>query len=433
MSDDRFNLDDDLPDWLKGDDSDSDSSSDEPDLGLSWQSEGSESGTPSPSGSLGVTGELPWRQGASDPDDPRRQTSSIDDVNWESLDEPNTDDFGGDAVPATDDELPDWLDAVDDLDSSAPVDLPPAEPAAAAPPEWLSTDDLEAPDLAGLDVGDDSEPAAMPTWLDSSDAIEVPPSEPTVATDEDSADEEVLPDWLFGEDEPETSAIDDELGDDFADIFADSVESTADVVDEESSTSLKRIASDNPNIRKLGDKDMPRPEDMTYEEWERYQNQQEYKAQNSAQLEIESEVPDWFRDNVEVGDADHDLDAILLGDDLPTTAPPPTASEEPATDSNYVPEWFLGLEAQELDDAPDWVRDATSKTDISNLLDSSAFELPPEEESAPPDVQEEEPDFLQILLHQRRVPLLMTMNLTACCLAMMMIHHPMRMKLIFQG
>ena len=144
----------------------------------------------------------------------------------------------------------------------------------------------------------------------------------------------------------------------------------------------KTCASDNPNIRKLGQKADKRPEDMTYEEWERYQDQQQYEQDHAEEISIEEEVPDWFRDNVELGDADHSLDSILIPDfedDTPADPAPPT-DDAPVTDSNYVPEWFLGLDAQELDDAPEWVKEATSKTDISGLTDTTAFELPPVED-----------------------------------------------------
>ena len=55
-------------------------------LNLEWQGGNDGDAKPDPS-RLGVTGQLPWRQGASDPNDPRRQTSSIEGVDWEELDE----------------------------------------------------------------------------------------------------------------------------------------------------------------------------------------------------------------------------------------------------------------------------------------------------------------------------------------------------------
>lgn len=398
MSDDRFNFDDDLPDWLKGDDSEANSPSEDNDLGIEWQS-----GEKAPSGAdssrLGVTGELPWRQDVSDPNDPRRP-SSLEDLEWDNLDDSSASALGNE----DDNILPDWLLDSDQgtAEAEAIGDDDDFSVAPAEAPDWLGSRDEDGPEEMLFPDADEEEAAvSVPDWLQSDDEIDrsaaVEAEEMPVSSlvDEDEGD---LPGWLLDMPEggDEAEGIEEEDFDDFADAFAESVAATDDLSEEDSSLDLKRITSEQPYIRKLGQKDEPRPEDMTFEEWERYQQQKEYEQQHADEIELESEVPDWFRDNVELGDADRDLDSILMAeflDDDEKVAETSAVEEEALiTDSSYVPEWFLGLEEQQLDDAPDWLRDATATTDISGLTDTSAFELPPELEESP-EPEEENSNF----------------------------------------
>jgi hypothetical protein len=379
MSDDRFNFDDDLPDWLNSDDdADADDASGASDEQFDWQS-GSETGDPPDPSRLGVTGELPWRQEASDPDDPRapqqRDPSSLDDVDWDALgDGEDATDAAAELAPA---EVPDWLLGMSDDDSPIETDesLPVAE----------LSDDATIIDLEEED-DDFSSDAPVSEALPEPDLTE-------------------MPDWLLNADDDDETAMDDddEL---FAEAFSSAVEEADDAVDEDSSLGLRRVASDNPQIRKLDDRGQVSPEDMTYEEWERYQQEQEQVAQRADEIDLESEVPDWFRDNVEIGDAERSLDSLLLPDmddepDMLSSAPESDEASSAATDANFVPEWFLGLEEQSLDESPDWVREATSSTDISGLTDTTAFELPPmddivpadSDEDAMPEMEAEPPDF----------------------------------------
>lgn len=362
MSDDRFNSDNDLPDWLKGDD-DSDAANAPEDEGFAWQSD-SESGEKPDSSRLGVTGQLPWRQGISDDDDPRAsqlpQSSSLDDVDWDALGDASSDDEA--AVMPTDG-VPDWLSNLSE--DVEPVEL--EQPDTAPEPEIEASEDV--PDWIGTTAVDASDSGLlMPTQLNT----------------EPQQDITAMPDWLSGADVDDAppEEVEDDL---FAQEFSSAIEEAGDSVDDDSSIGLRRVAADNPQIRKLGDKDNKRPEDMTYEEWERYQQQQEMDQQRAQEIELESEVPDWFRDNVEIGDAERSLDSLLLGDmDDEGVAVEPT-EPAPTSDANFVPEWFLGLEEQNLDESPEWVREATASTDISGLTDTTAFELPSFDDIVPED------------------------------------------------
>ena len=100
-----------------------------------------------------------------------------------------------------------------------------------------------------------------------------------------------------------------------------------------------------------GDWGTPSQEDVGYDEWVRQQEEA------NKPKPIEDEVPDWFQ-NAESGDA-----ASTEGDS-----------------GNFVPDWFMGLEEQSLDDAPDWFKD-TGAVDSDSLLDISAFDKPTQ---APP-------------------------------------------------
>lgn len=381
MSDDRFNFDDDLPDWLKGDaDSDSDDDNGAEEANFDWQSTDDSGEKPDPS-RLGVTGELPWRQGVSDPDDPRapqqRPASGLDEVDWDTLAEEGdtADDSAEEALSSAD--VPDWLAGISDDDDT------------------LIEEAEDVPDI-------------LQPQPESTAPAGAPVSQFEELEDDDSAlpepDITAMPDWLVNaaaEDDSEVVVEDDD--DLFSEAFSSAVEEAEDTLDEDSSLGLRRVASDNPQIRKLGDKGEVNPEDMTYEEWERFQQQQEDAVERADEIELESEVPDWFRDNVEIGDAERTLDSLLLpdldDDDLAAEEEaPPQTPDEPVTDDNFVPEWFLGLEEQNLDESPEWVREATSKTDISGLTDTTAFELPAMDdivpaEDEPQDADAAPPDF----------------------------------------
>ncbi|PJF42405.1 MAG: hypothetical protein CUN55_10070 [Phototrophicales bacterium] len=246
------------------------------------------------------------------------------------------------------DDLPDWL-----RNSGAEGEEPSSE-------EPLAADDLPMPEDFDWDTFSDA------------------PEEASIDTS--SADDEAIPSWVLDTTDEQDGDVD--LGEDFADLFSSAVDAT-DELESPSELGLRRVAPSEPRIRKLGEKDKPRdPSEMTFDEWERLQEEQEYLEEHADEVAIEEEIPDWFRDHVDIGDAERGLDAILLGEEIEPapTSPPKPITDKLSTSEHYVPEWFLGLEEQNLEDAPDWVREATSTTDLSALTDASIFTPPPEPE-----------------------------------------------------
>lgn len=408
MNDDRFNFDDELPDWLQDDDQEDDSQP---------QDTGSEP-TGSQSQSLGVTGELPWRQELSDPTASPSSQSSLDDLDWDGLDSDSGDDdadmFATNLAPES---SLDWL-TDDSFDSSAVSDTDIGDESAGDVPDWLSgptefdslddsgsvepmaESDFGASDSLNMDDFDsffeETAPQAQAEPMSSDDSAdwlaeeigfdEDPVAEPS-ASDEGDVD---LLDFLFDEDFPE--------GED--EPAADSAPSgTIRRLDaappaEAESPQLRRL-SDAPvpqppppaeeprRIRKLSEAGKPAESgELTFEEWERQQQQAQFDEEHAEELSLEAEVPDWFQDNVKIGDAADEIASLLIPEeDLPDAAPPAEESTG-GVGGDYVPEWFMGLEEQNLDEAPDWVRDAAAGG-LTDLTDLSAFAPPPEPEAPP--------------------------------------------------
>lgn len=264
-----------------------------------------------------------------------------------------TDNFGSD--------LPDWLKNTGESDSGSSQPPPPDEPS-------LGDFDWDT-------FGEDDASGALP--------------EPGFADQTDD-----LPDWVLNADadEPDFSA---ELEGDFMDFFSDAVDDPG-TPETPSQLGLKRVepTPSEPKIRKLGTQEID-PSQMTFDEWEQYQEEREYRETNQAQVQAEEEIPDWFRDNVDLGDAERGIDAILLGDVGEAPVQQQNATDD-LTDSNYVPEWFLGLEEQNLEEAPEWARTSGSTGDLGSLTDSSMFALPaveePEPEPPTPMLADDQPD-----------------------------------------
>jgi hypothetical protein len=86
----------------------------------------------------------------------------------------------------------------------------------------------------------------------------------------------------------------------------------------------------------------PRPPDlsnMTYEEWERLQIANEQEAQSDPADKLLEQVPDW-----------------ISGTGAPP--PPPDSGAPGATGPEFMPDWFMGMDEQSQDAAPDWFRNA---------------------------------------------------------------------------
>lgn len=469
------NFDGELPDWLRDDDDDS--SPEEKPKSPSERKPSDQTGPATPS-RLGVTGALPWRQGASDPASRPGQTSGLSDIDWNTLGDARSDEAAPEAPINTGDlnwrrgsepqagapsaagqeALPDWLS--DDTSPAQPTSAAPmntgdlawrrgGESPAETPsprasqetnlPDWLtggadfSDSSASSFDMttasAGLDSSDDAD-----DWLTaSSDPYQAPdaglsqPSSPPVSSWQD---ENQLPDWLDdspgfaapvssqAEESTDAENLDDLLfGDDLAvssgdfnfdDAFDESASATnlAPPADTNSLKGIRKIAprqsaplppeaeppkSTTGKIQRLGKPGAEKPTgDLTFEQWERQQQQQQYETDHADELALEAEVPDWFRDNVEIGDAANDIASILM----PDIEEAPAEPELPRVDtgklqSDYAPDWFLGLEEQNLEDAPDWIKAAREgAADTGSLLDASAFAPPEPEVQAPPPVEE---------------------------------------------
>ncbi len=86
---------------------------------------------------------------------------------------------------------------------------------------------------------------------------------------------------------------------------------------------IKRLPSREPDLS-----------NMTYEEWERLQNAKEQEAQSDPADKVLDEVPDWFKG--------------------PGASPAP-ADSAPAG-PEFMPDWYMGMEEQKPDAAPDWFK-----------------------------------------------------------------------------
>ncbi len=318
------------------------------------------------------------------------------------------------------DDLPDWLQGDNDLPDEPSEDIEQSEW------ETTSTDQSAAEDGSSLGVT-----GALPWRQDTPD------------TDSDAGSEQTLPDWLSGADEfatSEPSQVDDTVGwddessdslladeDDFvawmtADGEPDDASAAEDLdalllgtddepaFEDESSAPIpseppviRRIepiapppepeTPKPPTIRRLGEARKEEPErELTFEEWERQQQQEEFEEEHAEELALEAEVPDWFVDNVEMGDAANELASILVPDMEQAPTPPIAETDTPDVSGDYVPEWFMGLEEQNLEDAPEWVKEATtSKHDLSSLADTSDLGGAKTKDDAPEEFPE--PDF----------------------------------------
>ena len=234
-----------------------------------------------------------------------------------------TDQFDGGVPDWLDDEdsgggdgdLPDWLDGdapASGAEEESGEDLP----------DWLNmpTADYEAAvveSTAELGVADDSDDDGVPDWV--SDA-------PAESGDqaEDQPEEQTYADWArehMPEEEIDAPAW---ISDDVSD-FAEAAAADA---------------------------------GLTYEEWERQQEEQEFEA---------TREPD-----IELPDIDLEMPDLMGGFE---EARPPTGDLA----DDYMPEWFMGVEELDDADAPDWLKGSDLGTG-----QFSSGSAPPAQAAAPP-------------------------------------------------
>jgi hypothetical protein len=403
---------------------------------LPWMSEDDQARPGDASQHTGVTGELPWMAGEQDrPGEPSSgQTGVTGDLPW--MDTPADDDFEL-AEPEFD--ALDWLEA-DEKEEPAPSPTPAAPEVGESSIRRLGTSDESDDD----DIFADDEDLIMPDWLDDEfefddeeepapaeePAFDVPDwlSEEVTPSEEEEMEEPTppsagirsssisdIPDWLQGEAEPEEAPppppaptspepqIPQAESTGFTDWLSESTVEDEQVPSDETGRSSEFTLPDwldekdqeeepapssTPSaIRRLGEmKQKPTPQDaMTFDEWERLQEEAQQAAEKPP-IDEQDQIPDWFRDNLEIGDAASEIaDLILDEEEVGPTAEEESEEAGPVdVDANYVPDWFMGLEEHSLDEAPDWVKETdTGQLGTESLLDVSSL-IPPEPEEAAP-------------------------------------------------
>ena len=209
----------------------------------------------------------------------------------------------------------------------------PVEPTA-ADAEWLSAFGQAAEYEDSVPADDETDLA----WLTGDE-----PEPPTPG-------ETGLPDWLAPEDEP-----------------APGIRRIQPEREEPADESLP----DWMQADDFSDIDLPDTGELTYDEWEQTQIEQEQEAQKTPEERMMEQLPDWF-DELEAPQA--------------SPAAPADEPERPS-EPEFVPDWFLGLDEQNVEEAPDWFQRLDYSTDM--------LAGPPPEPTAPaPAAGEEElPDW----------------------------------------
>jgi hypothetical protein len=312
---------------------------------MPWQQSGPEASS-DPAAGKGLTGALPWNAQASDP----RSTDSHELLNW--LDERETEedsipDFSLDSAPeaissdappsyaTSPDDTPDWLSGFAEDEPEAPAQSYPAYQEADAPPppvayaasiddtpDWLSgfAEDTHA-DAAEIDefpdwLNEDDTAAAL-NWMD-----EAPPDESLAGTTYQAVQTEApyFPEAEIPPTDTPPTEAEPQSYEEWARLNA--MEDEAGANDD---SSLNWMSEDP-------------AADLTYEDWEHQQAQ--------AQREPDIALPD-----------DFDLLPDLPEDELlpPTDGPLPTAS------GDFMPDWFLGVEALDDSEVPDWAKASLGK------------------------------------------------------------------------
>jgi hypothetical protein len=315
----------------------------------------------SPGGEIprGLTGELPWM--AEDTSGLPQDIEPLPDTPWatdmlspakptpadEGPSEPFTmsgllSEFEADTPeepppPQKQPSLRDRLLAVSaDRSSESEQGPEPVEPTA-ADAEWLSAFGQAAEYEDSVPADDETDLA----WL-TGDSAEPEDSEPSLPGDAE------LPDWLAPEDKPATGIR----------RIQPEHEEPAD------ETLPEWMQTDD-----FSDVDLPDTGELTYDEWEQTQIEEEQEAQKTPEERMMEQLPDWF-------------------DELETPEAAPAADEpERPSKPEFMPDWFLGLDEQNVEEAPDWFQKLDYSTDM--------LAEPPQEPAEPAPAADEEalPDW----------------------------------------
>lgn len=221
-------------------------------------------------------------------------------------------------------------------------------------------DDDEADD--DFDDEDDLDDEGMP-WLEADALGEIPALE----ADEQAEEPGALPSWLQQPAKPPTGEL--------------------------PKTGIRRIAQqpeepepaeepDRPpdwldEASGFGDEAPAEMDGLTYDEWAIREEERLAEEQKSPEERLLEEVPDWFDKLEEEAPPDE-------------PAPEPDAPRKPS-EAEFVPDWFLGLEEQDVEQAPDWFQ----KLDLTaDALTEPAAPTPAPRDSLEPD-EEELPDWFK--------------------------------------
>ncbi len=243
---------------------------------------------------FGGTGELPWREGVSGPQDqqpPAGEPAASTEMPWER--------------PAT----PQGVSGL-----------------ASQPPEPPAAESADADDLSWLDEALEAQASAAPAQPSSPIT---PPAAPTPAMPR-PAQPEV----------PRAEAPQPQVSRPETAQPAPAEQSPIKPIRRLPKTetgAVPQVPADAPRspIKKLP----PRPPDlsnMTYEEWEQSQIAKEQEAQSDPADKLLDEVPDWFQG--------------------PGAPPPSASSTDSKSGPEFMPDWFVGMEEQSPDNAPDWFK-----------------------------------------------------------------------------
>lgn len=352
---------DDLPDWLNETGQPSGQTpEDDPFADMAWATDKSAPSAGDKSAHTGVTGDLPWlnaKQSASSGEG-GSGFGVTGDLPWlqdsgATFTEPSfEEDF---AIDRQDFEagLAAVAGEVPQMENFAEPDLDDLE--------WINEIDLT------LDEEAERELSALP--------------EPETPTAPELLQQDYA-DWL-NTTEPAVARF-DQVGDlDFPEPEFDDLEDIDDLVASEPVLAEEGVVSTFTTLKRLetGETSALPSEGtvQTFEEWERQQAQEAFLEENAERIALESAVPDWFQDEPQ-----SPVMAAPSLDDL--VAAPDTK----ATADDYVPSWFMGLEDHSVDDAPDWVKKATTDP-LQAMFDTSSL-APPEPEPTIPDFSTVEPE-----------------------------------------
>lgn len=337
--------------WMRDEDDDQTGEEDEEKFDWQQSDEQSDEQAPPPGGHLGFTTELPWMQQPTGPDagDPDEEDS----LDW--LRDPVEDSESAAQTP--DESLPDWLRPAE----TTPEDVPeiPEENV----PEWLkspsSAEEL-VEDEPAAEWGPNRDIFPEPLFDDAGDDLEfdpdllrdsadIPgPTDGAPASDDVPADDidiNAVPDWLLNIDEGQESP-----------------RPPASMVDDTGQLSPDWLASGQelPDTIESG---------QTFDEWMIEQ------AERERIPDLEEQMPEL--------------------DELAT----PGSDEEAPIDTGMLPDWFLGMEKLDTEDAPEWFSGEVPATDSlseSPITDWLSAQEPPEPEPEPeaPEMTEPEPASL---------------------------------------